>query len=285
MIRQADLVELLAIDLHHLHAVSDQDLCLNHAARRDDGGPFAVFQATLFCQGLIDLAEKARLQLRQVRQAARHRTRGIHLGEAIGGKDKREHLRARLTRLWARQVVWALNGQARRRLLLFVQHVVHRGLVRLIVGGQWAVGKPGRCKEPTAAICLHNEGIGAIEGVRAHGVDRSLVVRGLGSREVRHVIANPLTLVSVPPHILLALGPRRAVRLRRGTVVEQAAVGRPYPTPLGSYLVLLRPRYLARGLINAVLKHAGIDPATARGAAVILHLHEGRQKLALLRAL
>ena len=153
------------------------------------------------------------------------------------------------------------------------------------MGGQRAVGKPGRRKEPTAAISLHDEGIGAIEGVRPHGVDRSLVVRGLSNREVRHVIANPLSFVSIPPHILLALRPRSAIRLRRSAVVEQAAVCRPHPAPLRSNLILLRTRNLAGGLINTILKHASVDPAATRGAAIIFHLHEGRQKLALLRAL
>ena len=77
-----------------------------------------------------------------------------------------------------------------------------------------------------------------------------------------------LLLLRVPPHELLALAPRLAVRVRRGAVVEHAAVRGPRPAPLGVVRALLPVRHAARGLVHPVRVDAGVDPAAAGGGAV-----------------
>src|SRR5207237_7761228 len=87
------------------------------------------------------------------------------------------------------------------------------------------------------------------------------VIRRLSFAEIRRVVPHPLAIRSVPPHELLAIAPRRAVRARRRAVVEDASIGRPRKSPSLSVstlsLALARAVAIGRGI------HAGVDPAPA----------------------
>src|SRR5699024_9171581 len=106
------------------------------------------------------------------------------------------------------------------------------------------------------------------------------IVGALGHREVGDVVPGPRAGVLVPPHQLLALAPGPSLRIRRGAVVEDPAVGGPGPAPVGGDLVLLLSGRAAPGLVDAVRVDPGVDPAPAVGRAVTLHLGEGGQRAA-----
>src|SRR5690606_13147438 len=98
------------------------------------------------------------------------------------------------------------------------------------------------------------------------------------SRRSSELVAGPLPLHLVPPHVGLALAPRAPLRVGRGTVVEHTPVRRPHPAPLGRHPVLLRAGLATGGLVDAVGEDAGVDPAAARRGAVGPHLDEARQQ-------
>src|SRR5581483_6530012 len=75
--------------------------------------------------------------------------------------------------------------------------------------------------------------------------------------------------------------PRLAVGIGGGAVVEEAAVRRPSPRPLGGDVAVLLPvRLLARRLVDPVLEAAGVDPAAAERRAVVLQLRIAGEELA-----
>src|SRR5204862_5785403 len=117
---------------------------------------------------------------------------------------------------------------------------------------------------------MHDERRVAGERFIAALVRVGLVVRRLAARAIRDVVSDPLALLFVPPDQRLALTPRRAVRLRRRAVVEDAAVERPRVTPAVSVAALR----LAFVRFVFVLEHAGVDPAAARCQAVVFQLAE-----------
>lgn len=98
--------------------------------------------------------------------------------------------------------------------------------------------------------------------------------------EVRHVGAGPG--LAVPPHQALFLRvPRLALRVAGGTVVEDAAVGRPGPGPVLHLMHAVGVAVVTTGHLVALLgPAAGEDPAAGRGAAIVLQLPEARQLLA-----
>lgn len=103
--------------------------------------------------------------------------------------------------------------------------------------------------------------------------------RGPVDHEVRHVVADPASLVGIPPDVALAFAPRFAVRVGRRAVVEHPPVGGPRPAPLrlaGRRTAVGHP---AGGLVDGVGVHAGVDPAAGGGRAVGAQLGVGRQRV------
>src|SRR6185312_5746379 len=94
------------------------------------------------------------------------------------------------------------------------------------------------------------------------------VVRSDVFLEVRNILAGPLSLILIPPHELLALTPRLAVRTRRCAVVENAPVRRPGESPPVAEIVV-RLAHVG-DVVSRFGMNTGIDPATASGAAVVL---------------
>ena len=140
---------------------------------------------------------------------------------------------------------------------------------RLVVFGQRAVGR-GRAEEQAGAVRGHDEGLHAALG------HRRLCT-------VRHV-AHPLAVL---PFDDGAAGvPRAAVQVDGGTVVQDAAVLRPAPRPVGEEANLrlhgrLR-RIAALGLAAFFLGPAsGVEPVEGRGGAVGLQRGEHGDLLAL----
>src|SRR5690606_21659477 len=76
----------------------------------------------------------------------------------------------------------------------------------------------------------------------------------------------------VPPQVGLPLAPRPAFRVRRGPVVEDAAVARPRPPPLRRHPRLLAAWPSPGRLVDPAGVAAAVDPAAARRAAVVLQL-------------
>ena len=138
-------------------------------------------------------------------------------------------------------------------------------------------------EQPAAPVGHHDEGVRSGDRVHPSRALRGTVGGGLVRREVGHVVAGPATLALVPPDVSLALGPRPALGVRRGAVVEQATVCRPRPPPLrrhpaagGVEVARLAPPRL----VDAVAHHAGVDPAAAGGAPVRAERAEAGHRLA-----
>src|SRR6185295_19108604 len=87
-------------------------------------------------------------------------------------------------------------------------------------------------------------------------------------------------LRGVPPDVALALAPRRTVGGGRRAVVHDAAVRRPRPPPLRGDPALLGARLAARRQVLAAAGAPGVDPAAARGRAVVGELLVRRDRRA-----
>src|SRR5699024_9005957 len=121
---------------------------------------------------------------------------------------------------------------------LRVQAVTNRRLSWFVVCREGTVLHAHGCEEPPFAIGLHDKRI--ISGQCIWTEDALL---GLGSwctvdGEVRGVIAHPLGFVFIPPDELLALRPRFALGICRGSVIENPTVCRPSPGPFIGHFVL-----------------------------------------------
>ena len=227
------------------------------------------------------LDEHLGLQLGEVLEVAAHATGRVVLGEPAGGEDEREDVAVLLRGRRVHLVVVAVVRLARRVGLLPVERVAERRLDRLVVGGHRAVDEALRHVERALPVALHDERVDALDGLDALGPLGRPVGRRLRLLEVGHVLPGPLprlALLRVPPDVGLALAPRLALGVGRGAVVEDAAVQRPRPAPLGGDERLVVARRPPVGLVDAVGEDTGVDPAAAGRRAVGLHLHEGRQR-------
>src|SRR5438309_2156749 len=117
---------------------------------------------------------------------------------------------------------------------------------------------------------MHDEWRVARERFVAPFVGIGLRVGPFLFRKVRHVVAGPIALRFIPPDQFLALTPRRSVRRGGGTVVENAAIHRPRVAPA---VTVLPARVAAVRFVLAV-EDAGVNPAAARGAAVVFQFAE-----------
>src|SRR3712207_1992714 len=117
----------------------------------------------------------------------------------------------------------------------------------------------------------HDERGVARDGVHAGRVVRGVVVGPLVLGEVGDVVARPRPLLLVPPDVALALRPRLPVRVGGGAVVEDPAVGRPRPAPLGRDGAARRvevTRLAPPRPVDAAREAARVDPAARGGGAV-----------------
>src|SRR5215212_2998271 len=203
------------------------------------------------------------------------------LGEAVGGHHVRVHARARMTVGGVIGILGMWELLARRIRLLLVEGIREGGLLRLVVGREGPVGEACRHEDPTPPFGLHNEGAVAPDRILGDSVVRGLVVGALGRAEVGDVFADPLLLLLVPPDVLLALRPGPALGVGRGTVVNEAAVHRPRPGPLGGYPTLLGAGLAAGCLVGLVGVAAGVDPAPARRRAVVFERQVALERVVL----
>src|SRR5690606_14132198 len=151
---------------------------------------------------------------------------------------------------------------------------------RLVVRGQRAVLHAEREEDPRLAPRLEHEGRVPGVALEPRGLGVARVVRPLLGVEVRLVAEpGPAALAFIPPDVLLAFGPRLALRVRGAAVVEHADVVGPGPPPRAcdpAVALLAPPRQVA------AWAHAAVDPAAARGRAVVLQLAVALELLALL---
>src|SRR4029079_5777388 len=134
-----------------------------------------------------------------------------------------------------------------------------------------AVGYP----DPSHPVRMHDEWRIAAQALVARAAWRRHAIRRLGAAEVRRIEAGPLAHGLVPPDEFLALAPWTPVGTRRGAVVEDAPIGRPREAPA----MTVRPMRVAFVGAIAPLRRvdAGVDPATARRAAIARERMKARQ--------
>src|SRR5918994_3864978 len=89
VVREADSVELLSLEVVDRDAVRDQGLAVDLTPARGDGYPAGVVHAFLGGQLWADLAEQLRLQLGEPGDPTTHGPAGVMLGQAVGGYDVR----------------------------------------------------------------------------------------------------------------------------------------------------------------------------------------------------
>src|SRR5438067_2182127 len=116
---------------------------------------------------------------------------------------------------------------------------------------------------------MHDEGF--VPGNRLHAVavvQITFVIGRLVELEIGSIGAGPLFLFSVPPDQGFALAPGLPVRARRRAVIKNARVFRPRKSPA----MAIEPLWLALVgfVLTSVWHDAAVDPAAARGRAVVL---------------
>jgi hypothetical protein len=284
VVRQPDLVHLAAGDNQRGHPVGDQYPRLDCRTGRDDGGPAVGLEAALGGQCGRDLTEHLRLQLGEVRKPAAHPAGGVVLGEPVGGEHVRIHVRPWRAGARRAEVVSPREGDSRGTLLLRVERVGDRGLLRLVVRGQRPVNHALGREQPALAVRLHDERVVAGEGGRAAEIWVGAAARSAVEHEVGHVVADPAALLLVPPDPFLPFAPWLAVQVGRRPVVQDPPVGRPRPAPLR-----LAPSRAAVGhpvgrVVNAAGVDPGVDPAPRGRRSVGAQLGVRRERLTSLRS-
>src|SRR5579863_3002182 len=87
--------------------------------------------------------------------------------------------------------------------------------------GEWAVGEDSdRSEQASDSFGVHDEGAQVVFGVRV----------GL---EIGDVVTNPFSRGFVPPDLFAVRIPRLAFQVAGSAVIEDAAIGRPGPSPIG----------------------------------------------------
>ena len=158
-----------------------------------------------------------------------------------------------------------------------IEEVAHRRLDGLVVGGQRPVPDGARREEPSHSVGLHDERMVARNRLHPRRAGRRPVVRRNLGVKIRLVGANPPARSWIPPDQLLSFGPWTPFRVRRGAVVEDAAIERPGEAPFG-FDRIGGALPLPRTVPARFGEHSAVDPAAARGHAVVLQLGETRQK-------
>src|SRR5215213_3654794 len=281
MVRHTDLVDRPVMNFKRLQPIGDQNTRFYSGARGDYGRPAAVFEAALGRQFGAHLAEHLRLEFGEVLDRSGHAAGGVVLGQAVGRENVGEDYRARVSAGGVVGIVVAGEPLAHRVRPLIIDGVLEGRFVRLVVSWEGSVGEACGHEDPPSSLRLHNEGAIAPDGILRDGVVWWLVVGAFGRAEVRHVVAGPLSLLFVPPDVFLLVGPGLAFGIGRGAVVDNAAVHRPRPRPLGGHPVLLGVWFAAGGLVGLVGVDASVDPAPARRRAVVLERQVAGESVAL----
>ncbi len=277
MVGETDGVDLAPVQVVDGDAVGDQRPAVDLAAARGDGDEVRVIDARLRGERRADLTEQFRLEFGEPGQPTAHRPARVVLGEPVGRDDVRIP--------WVHRLVVRVVGPVeepggRAVLDLVVEQVRHGRLDGLVVDGERPVLEADRREEPALAVTLHDERPVAGDGVNTFRVSVGTVVGAFVGLEVGDVEARPLPLLLVPPDVLLLLAPGLALGVCGGTIVEDAAVRRPRPAPLGGGVGLLGPGLAAAGLIHAVGHYARVDPTPARRRAIILQISKPIHRLA-----
>ena len=126
VVREPDLVQSAALHGNGRHPLGDHHAGLDRAAGGDDRRPAHVRQAALGRQLGGDLAEEGGLQLGQVGQEPRHPAGRVVLGQPVGGRGVREHVRARLVAAGLEPVLRVGDDLPGRVALLPVERVAER---------------------------------------------------------------------------------------------------------------------------------------------------------------
>jgi hypothetical protein len=272
VVRHPHLVHHPVLDPQQLHPVGHHHPGLDRGAAADDMRPTEMPQPAFCGQFRGDLDKQLRLQLRQVSQLPAHPARGVMLGEPGGGEHVRENVAVLLGGRRVGRIVGTAVDHAGRVGLLAIQRVADRRFVRLVVSGQGAVHQATRGEQPTLAVSLHDERVVAAQRIRPDRPRWGLVGRWFGLVKVRHIMAGPLAALIIPPHQRFALAPRTSLWISRSAVVQNPAVGRPYPAPLQGVFILVQTGLAARRLVDPIGVDTAVNPATTRGGAVRLRL-------------
>src|SRR5262249_56606641 len=97
------------------------------------------------------------------------------------------------------------------------EHVHDRRFERFVMRGERSLTHQATSEQPSGAFGIHDK---RANDIRLHG-----------RTDVRHVVAAPLR--AIPLQELAAWIPRLAGSVGRGSVVRDAAIGPPWPCPLG----------------------------------------------------
>src|SRR3954447_18723738 len=89
VVRQADLVDPLAVEVQRPDAVGDEDARLDRRAGGDDGGPAPIDQVALLGEVRVDLDEHRRLELGEIRHGPAEAARRVVLADPVGRQDER----------------------------------------------------------------------------------------------------------------------------------------------------------------------------------------------------
>src|SRR5579872_1401498 len=145
---------------------------------------------------------------------------------------------------------------------------------------QRTILQSARHVQPANSVRMQRKGSRAAESIgsmtvlqiRGHIRSHLLVVIGM-------IKAGPLLLVLIPPDKFLPFAPRLAVRARRGTVVNDAAVIRPCEAP--SMPKKIFRLTLVRAIAVLLRKYSAVDPCAAGRRAVVLQIFDVLQLCAL----
>src|SRR5208337_4069528 len=152
--------------------------------------------------------------------------------------------------------------------LLRMQRVHQRTLKGLVVFREWSVVEAERHEQTSDALGVHDE--------RAH------VIFGCGiDFEIRNVNARPALLGFVPPNLAARRIPGLALEIAGGAVIEDAAIRRPRPSPIG---INAETGWVFR---SAALHHgagfgprSAVEPVSRERCAVVLEPGKARELLA-----
>src|SRR5260221_1326551 len=221
--------------LQRFHARRDHRPCFYLTTFRPDGNPVTGFDSLFRRQFLANLGEQFRLEFGEPGQPARHGPTHVVLGERVGG-DRIRILRVSDSVLWIIPPAPVLHDRIGRH--FGVKQICDRGLYRLIVRRQRSIGQCTWNEEPASTFSVHRKGIPTRMRIQSTPQRVSFSSRRLRLRKVWHIVPNPASLCAisiivfgVPPDVFLALGPRPAFRISRGTIIKYVPVRRPGKAP------------------------------------------------------
>src|SRR5689334_17758845 len=106
------------------------------------------------------------------------------------------------------------------------------------MGGKWSILQSLWREQPAPTVRLHDKRVIACDSIHPCSIGRRYIIRALANGKIGDVVAGPLLLLFIPPHILLTLGPRSSLRISRGAIVENTAVSGPGIAPFQIRIVI-----------------------------------------------